>query len=425
MITHPEGQTDKGLPAGENRARPVFLATLLGITTIGLVLIACAKPTEPEEYVPVMGPAVPTTPVPSVELPVQAFVDRRSNMESSGYTEAELDAIASCPLAIFNLRVILTDNGAATIRELRRRNPDIIVVGILQVLAVAEHWNHPNQRERFPLTAALYDLLVGHQARTTAGETPMAWDQMPMVNPWAPGGLNQDLLNTMMDIIATHANRHPGAIDGVFHDFFSPYPWPYPDPDFYAGEVDLDGDGKGSKSDPDDLYAWTEWQRRLALEYQDRFGPGLVQLGNGPGPHRDPVLAQSMAGVIYEQFPGMRWGQSLQEGLDIALAHAEPGYLTPRRGRTWSLLWDHDGLGPAEIFRISSMLTGQFYAWTERFGFPQVDSLSVAAGAPLGPTVRTQNPDGSVTYRRAFENGQAVIETDPTGNEKSVEWVSP
>jgi hypothetical protein len=411
----------------ERPLRSGIVVLLLAAGLLAVLSHGCAySPSGPgEPYVPVMGPPVPDDPVPEVQLPAQAFLDRSLSPES-GYTEDELDQIAACDLAVFDMRTILTENGAATVAELRSRNPDIIVLGLLTVLSYMDAWVGGNQRSRFPMSGELYDLLAPHTVHTTDGELVYAWEGMPMITPWSePGGFDVSLLNAQLDLIATHANRYPGTLDGVFHDYLSPKPFPYPSRSSYSGEVDLDGDGIGWDEDPGELNAWIGWQHELARQFQERFGPGFIQVGNGGLPRRDAVMASLLAGANYEQYPGVRLGLTVREGIDLMLENHRPGYFTPRRGRTWSIMFNHDGVTDESIFRVSSLLTGQFYARSDGFGFPGLDPVQLHPGSPLGPVARTEFPDGSVTFSRPFENGDAVVETYPSGSDKDVGFISP
>jgi hypothetical protein len=386
-----------------------------------LQLSACAPlPAEPDEsgvpgpYVPHRAPQVPTSIVPEPASPMRWWQDTTLNL--AFYTDARLDSIAQCAVAAFQLRLVLSPEGAAVITQLRARNPNIIVLGIGEVLSFVDVWNDPAHRTRFRLSARLYDILSPYAAHRTDGGVATMWNNAPMVNPWVRGGgYNVGLLRRYMDAICDAAMQYPGMLDGVFHDYTSPNPYLYPQPADPTVQADLDGDGVGALSDPDDRAAWTAWQHGLVEEWQARFGPGLIQIANGRLPHGDAVFAGKIAGIHYERFPTTPWGYSDLQGMDLISAHLAPGYLTPRRGRVWSQVlgvypWYHD------LCRMTSMLTGQAYSYFNANATPLGDTVTVDCGAPLAPMIRTEMPDGSVRFTRDFEHGQVLVEMWGTGN---------
>ena len=383
---------------------------ILSLTSGVLLLVACSA-TAPETVAPpVLPPAAPTTPVPASAWPTQAWLDR--SLDLASYDAAELAAIASRPLLVVQLRLLLSEEARAPLATLRALNPDLVVVGILQVLSVPEIWDDAGQRQRFPLGGELYDFLSDRLARTTTGATPLMWADAPMVNPYRAGSHDAALVERVLDTVSLAAQDYP-RIDGIFHDYLSGRPFIYPQQG-NVGEVDLDADGVGANSDPQDQAAWIGYQRALVAGFQSRFGSGLIQIGNGRLPHDDAVVAGWLAGIAYENFPTTVWGYSDREGMDLMLEHHAPGWLTPRRGRTWSLLWDRRG-SALDFCRAASALCGQFYVKTDLNGFAGSDAWHGSLGLPTGSLLRTELPDGSVQYTRELSLGAALIETDPSG----------
>jgi hypothetical protein len=285
-----------------------------------------------------------------------------------------------------------------------------------------EHWNVPTSRERFPLGARMYDILTPYRARTVSGEPALMWPNEAMVNPWTPAGLNETLLMDFMDAIALESRKYPGAVQGMFHDYLSAVPYHYSGiPGDNPRVVDLDADGISAHDDPGEQVIWVEWQRRLLEEFQIRFGMGFVQIANGQLPHNNPQLARMLAGITYESYPRMVWGYSDQVGFELSLQHLQPGYLTPRRGRLWSLYWDSRGLRP-DFCRIASMLTGQFFCLTDMVTPIPLD-LTVPPTLPSGELQCVEQPDGTTLYHRPFADGNAVILFQPAGAAQTVQFL--
>lgn len=386
------------------------------------ILVACAAPTDTEPEPPrerVLAPPAATTPVVIDQYPAQCWFDR--TLYLSQYADSTLQRIAACPVASFQLRLLLSAEAVEPIRRIRELNPDIVLLGGLSVLSIPDHWNVPSARERFPLAGRMYDILSRHRALTVTGEPAWMWPSEAMVNPWTPQGVNETLLMDFMDAIAMEARKYPGVVDGMFHDYLSPAPYHYTggaggDP--YV--VDLDRDGINAHDDPNELTIWVAWQRRLLEEFQIRFGTGFVQVANGRLPHTDPQIASRVAGIAYESFPGMVWGFSDRVGFELSTEHLQPGWMTPRRGRLWSLLWDSRGTR-ADFCRIASMLTGQFFCLTDLQGPIQLDQ-TIPRTAPLAEAQRVDLPEGATLYHRPFASGSAVINFQSGGSAQLVQF---
>lgn len=392
----------------------------------GLLLGACgSQPTSPgRDTPPVLPPPSSTSEVIVTDYPAQCWFDR--SLQLAFYPPETLAQIAECDLALFPMKVILSPEGEGPIQYIRGINPDIVILGEFSNLAYHENWNDPQHRQRFPLVGPMYDLLSRHPARTVSGELAYGWDETPFINPWTRSGYNENLLLDMIDIVCAVAQRHPGLMDGFFHDYLTARPYQYPQPDPESDNwIDLDGDGIDSRYDDDELVAWYDWQLRLLQELQDRFGPGLVQVANGRLPQRDAVIASHVAGIAYEGYPDGMWGYGFLGGFEINLEHLKTGWLTPRRGRTWSLLWDHQNRN-TQFVRIASMMTEQFYCLADWNGV-QLDPLRVSQGLPTGALEREDHEDGTVSYTRSYPESRAVLRFDANGRsiETSIEPIAP
>lgn len=407
------------------RARCALLASALS-----LLFASTGCSTEPLDAPPVeivSAPQTPTDDVAAPSLPSQAYEDRTSNIMREDFMAENIEDMASFDVLVLSLHAVFTDEGAATIDRLRRLNPDIIVLGLHQVLARHQSWDEPEFRQLFPFAAAQGDLWEPHLLYRLDGEPAMMWSESQMVDPTdGRGEIDRDLLVRHVNLFAEFARRHPRAIDGIFHDYMSTSPWLYPEgPVAGTGQdVDLDGDGLGVQEDPGDEELWRRWQRELLRELQGRFGPGLIQVANGNLGIRDEAAGRLMAGIVYQHFPTTVWGYTELEGLEMAMDHAE-NRLTPRRGRVWSLLESETLIRPGDVEfrRVASLLTGLSYIhssskWGDYQGREQ---LGFDLGAPLEEARRTGLPDGGTLWQRSFESGVARIEFDENGRSVALE----
>ncbi len=363
-------------------------------------------PIDGANHSPVMPPPSPTTDVGEIDFPAQAWIDRTLNL--AFYTDEQLQDIAASPLAAFQLRLLLSPEAQVPIAKIRAANPEIVILGILGTQVYFDSWNGEQHRQRFPLGAALYDLFQGHEAYRTDGVMATKWVGAPMVNPWRAGMVyNQPLMMRQVDVIAYYATEFPRAMDGILHDNVSlhAYLWPQPD-DPETQQADFDGDGVGIEHDLDDLTAWQQWQVGYVQELQSRFGGGFIQVGNGDRPLRQPEFTALLAGVVMEAFPQTVWYYTYLEALDLITGIQQSGLLTPRRGRTWTLLWDNNDQNPA-FTRTASMLADAFYALDETDEWIADDPEAGRAGTIQGPLVRTVLDDGGVLFERPMEKGRA------------------
>jgi hypothetical protein len=323
------------------------------------------------------------------------------------------------PMAMFSLKWCLSEEAVPVIAELRRRNPDLVIIGAHQVLSVVLDWDTPQQRSRFPMNGELHDLMISRGASTSMGEPVWMWDGARMINPMRGGRFDERLLTRALNIVSRYAAQYPTQIDGIMHDYTSPRPWAYPDGDATnQGFIDFDGDGVPFDDDDDEIQAWIGWQYALCDQLQERFGPGFIQIANGRLVLDDPGFARRVAGAAIQKFPATVWGRTAEEGLQTALKLREPGWLTPRRGRFWTVYFSATSHidGQSAFRRHASALTGDLYEinTTTDTRFVGIDPDRVSLGAPLGPLTITRTADGA-RYERSFESGSVFIDFDNVG----------
>lgn len=368
-------------------------------------------PTTPSEDPPVL---IEDTPLPAPASPARAVIDRTLAIAQPGYVAPRAAELAEADLIMIQLRAIHSEDGAQNIRDLRALNPDIVVIGSIQLLTIFPHWNDSYHRTRMTLGAALWDAIHDRPAYSTTGERVPMWDGMDMLNPMRDGELDEDMLGEVVEAFRSHFERYPGIADGIMHDYTSASPWIYPHPDIAnIGEVDLDQDGIGYADDPAEQAAWIGWQEELFRRLQRAIGPGLIQIANGRMAVERPSTMQLLAGAFFEDFPTMTWHQAPRYGYDRLDELAGPGGLVPRRGRTWNLISSPatGAIGNLQLRRMANLLYDGFYSRSETHGdlIAPADDEPIEIGAALGPVSRTRADNGDVRFTRSYEEGDVLM----------------
>lgn len=403
-------------------------SALLASVAGACALLGCSSPTAEQAVEKVMPPLAPVTPIPAVTLPANSLHDRSGNISLGGFTDAQLDTIAIMPLAVFQMHTLFTPGGSSRVLELRERNPDIVILGVVDVLTTPLFWDTELTRTVSPMAGDLYDLLHDRWFETVEGDPALMWEGARMVNPMRGASYDEDLVRRFVDVIATYAIRYPGVIDGVFYDYMSTSPWMYPMGPA-TGTLDLDGDGVPSQSDAEERAAWAGFQIAVLHDMQERFGEGFIQVANGNLGLREPEATRALAGVCLERFPTLVWNYLPQETIQMLRDLSGPEGVTPRRGRTWNILSFGNPDPPAsiELRRMTSMLTGDFYNESRgREGvFPGLDDVQVPSlGAPLGP-MQVREIEGEVEFTRQFENLTVRLAFDGLGRVRDASLTPP
>lgn len=363
---------------------------------------------------------LPDIPAPPPSAPDVTAFDGTLQIALPGYGDQHAQSLAETDLLVVQLRAALSDDGAANIRRLREENPDLVVIGSLQLLTIFEHWNDAWHRPRMTLGAALWDILHDRPALSTTGAVVPMWDRMETFNPMLDGRLDDRRLDAVVTAIAEHFARYPDVCDGILHDYTSESPWIYPSPEQAGiGEVDLDGDGVGFADDPDEQPVWIAWQEEFFRRLQARIGPGLIQIGNGKMAIERPSTMQLLAGALFEEFPSMTWHQAPQYGFDRLEATLASGGLIPRRGRTWNLIGGSafGSLGAVEMRRLGNLLYGGFYTYRDTVEeLVPNDPSPYALGAVSGQVTRERIDGGGLRISREYEQGVVMIDFAPNGS---------
>jgi hypothetical protein len=326
---------------------------------------------------------------------------------------------AESKLVIFPISRCYSPESRPVLDELHRLNPDIQIIGYQLVLAVGTLWPDTTYlRAVLPYDLDYYNAIRGDWAWTTAGDTLMIWINEIFLNPIKNGGLNRELIDTMVDLIARYQDQSGNALDGIFHDYFMHCPNVNPDiQDRVIGGIDLDGDGILFEDDQDEQGLFMLWQTEYARAIRNRFGDDFIQVGNGHPPQADPELAGLLNGIFYETFPNNPWYQSDRTGFLIFLDNQREGYLHKAKGRTWSICtnqygqWSNNNL----FCLLSSLLGGCLYTETQGGYIFAGWTIDMDPGAPKGPALIEGSMDSTLTVKREFENGEVRISFQPTG----------
>ncbi len=402
---------------------------MISTITAAVSFSACSSPTaEDREPAKVMPPPASTSPVGPTALPALSLHDRSGNIALGGFTDAQLDTIAMMPLVIFQMHTLFTPGGSARIAELRALNPDIVVLGVVDMLTTPVFWDTELTRSVVPMAGDLYDLMGDRWFETEEGDPALMWSNARMVNPMRGATYDADLVRRFVDVICTYALQYPGVIDGVFYDYLSTTPWMYP-AGSASGTLDLDGDGVPSDDDPEERAAWAGFQIAVLHDMQERFGEGFIQVANGNLGLREPEARRVLAGVCLEKFPSLVWNVLPQEAIEMARELSGPDGVTPRRGRTWNVLsyGNPDPESSCDIRRLTSMLTGDFY--NEERGregeFPGLDDVTTPPlGDPLSP-MRVSEFAGQIEFSRSFENATVRLVFDGFGRVQEASFTGP
>ena len=400
------------LPRRRSLLGPLAAAVLLS-TACG----SAEDTTAPEEELPIL---LPDTPAPPAASPARAVIDRTLAIALPDYVPSRAATLAQADLLMFQLRALHSADGAENVRQIRALNPDVVIIGSIQLLTIFPHWNDSYHRDRMTLGAALWDAIHRRPAYTTTGAVAPMWDGMSMMNPMRDGRLDEAMLDDVVDAFYDHFARYPGIADGIMHDYTSESPWIYPSPEIAnIGEVDLDGDGIGYADDPAEHDAWIGWQEELFRRLQARIGPGLVQIANGRMAIERPSTMPLLAGAFFETFPTMTWWQAPRYGFERLDELTRGGGLTPRRGRTWNIISSPatGAVGDLPMRRVANLLYDGWYVRAETHG----DSLAVPDQAPidlgsaLGPIESERLDDGSWRLTRPYSDGALWIEFTAAG----------
>lgn len=381
------------------------------------VLAACSR-TE------TAAPELTGSPASSV-YPEKAVVHWRS---FGSWDEATIAEAAEARMVMFPMEHCFSPESEGALAEIRRRNPDVSVIGYRTLLSVYTLYPDTTYLRRvLPYVLDYYYAVRDHWAWTTEQDTILMWRELAMLDPIVDGALNTELIDAMVDLLASYQARTGGAVDGILHDYFM-YD-AYLNPlvrETMEGEIDFDDDGVRHEDDADERALFYEWQKEYVRAIRARLGDDFIQIGNGRPPQEDADLAGLLNGIFYELFPNNPWYGTDRSGLLRLLENHRPGYLRPARGRIWSVCTNEKGTVSANnmFCLLSSLLAGCMYTELEGSYIFTGWTLDVDPGAPLGATAVEGALDSILTVWRPFENGEVRMSFLPTGRRESAAFLA-
>ncbi len=326
---------------------------------------------------------------------------------------------AEAEMMILPIQFCYSPECRGTLAGIRAINPDIQIIGYQSVMSVLTLYpDTAYLRAAAPYTLDFYYAVRPDWTWTTAGDTLMMWKDMVTLNPVKNGTVNRDLIDTMVDLLVRYQRESGAPVDGIMHDYFCDIPYINPGiRDGVIGGIDFDGDGILFGDDPGEKALFWEWQMEYVKAFRERLGPDFIQIGNGRPPQLDAALARYLNGIFYELHPNGPWGLTDRSGLLTLLANQQPGWLTPAKGRTWSVCTNEQGQanGNNLFCLLSSLAAGCMY--TELGGSYLFNgwTLDLRAGAPTGPATIEGSLDSILTVRRPFEKGAVTMSFFDTG----------
>ena len=340
------------------------------------------------------------------------------------WDDAKVREAAEADLIVFPIQDCYSPQSGGILGEIRRLNPDVQIVGYIPLLGVYTLWPDTTYlKTTYPYTLDYYNAVRGDWVWTTAGDTLMIFPELISLNPIKNGAINRDLIDTIVNLIARYQAETGNAVDGVMHDYFAYDIYINPSiRDHVIGDVDLDGNGTTFENDPGERELFILWQQEYAKAIRERLGDDFIQIGNGRPPEEMPGLARYLNGIFYELYPNFPWGKTDRDGLLRLLENQSPGFLTPAKGRTWSICTNEKGNASSNnlFCLMSSLIAGCMY--TELAGSYLFNgwSLDISTGAPQGAAVVAGSLDSTLTVSRKFERGEVTISFYPWGGREGV-----
>ncbi len=338
------------------------------------------------------------------------------------WTEETIVQAARSKAMVVPMDRCFAEESRAVIERLRELNPELQILGYLPVLVSYELPRDTiGLREVLPFLFDYYETVEDDWAHTTTGDTLMIWPGGIFLDPIADDGINRSLITKIVDLVEAYLTAGGPPVDGIMHDYFmySVYVNPACRPGV-EGEPDLDEDLIPCGEDPDERELLLLWQKEYLRALRERFGDDFIMVGNGRPPQEDAELAGLLNGIFYESFPNLPWHFTDREGFLRLVDNQSEGFLATAKGRTWSILANHQLEQNNYFCLVSSLLAGCLY--TELHGSYLFTgwTLNVETGRPAGGISLEEDVDGVLTASRPFGNGEARISFNPNGGRNEV-----
>ncbi len=334
-------------------------------------------------------------------------------------SSAILDSFSRADLLIITGSELWKGSSSAdfpVVEELKRRNPEQIIVGYVSGFSAKLRGEDPGSS---PFWHDWFNRTRPYWVYTTEGDTAQTWPNNVVVNI-----LNPDCRAVMVETIVEYQTESFNRLDGIYWDYFNDKLWSY-GVDMH-GDIDMDGDGIGHADDPDEMQAYRDAQEALVQAFRDSL-PDDLQIFNGQRAYEDSAFAGLADGIMYEIFPTLFFPDP-----DMATA-LDPDYPNNLfQVRTWlresergpfiifSNPWQNYLFVPGDDepyliptgnqFRAVALMMDGYACWNSHdgdtfsytFGWP---SQNIVLGPPLGPAVI----EGDF-LRRSFQFGEVEIE---------------
>ena len=292
------------------------------------------------------------------------------------------------------------DNSAAALQELKRRNPDIILLAYVLSeefpLARYQQWEpNPNGFWHTLLRGVTDDMWIHDQF----GNRVEFWQGQPMLNPDTRWG------DHVTQFMATHFLQQGSIWDGVFYDnTWTNISW------INNGNFDLDRDGEKDTHEELEV-VWQRGMNKIFQKTRQLAGKDIILVGNGDRGYTDIIN-----GLYFENFSTnaqTQWGSKMERYNTIARRSQSPriaivGNNTQNTGNFRDYKNMRFGLA-------SALLEDGYYGFD--FGdqghenIEYYDEYDVGLGSPIGQATSQQRlssyaPD---IWRRDYTNGIALV----------------
>ena len=306
-------------------------------------------------------------------------------------------------LAQFDILILspqTEENSKSALKELKRRNPDIILLVYIPSqevpLTYYKQWeSNPNGVWHQLIGGITNDMWLYDQN----GQPVTFWAQNWMLNPntaWA-------------DYVSSFIQSNffgPGDVwDGVFYDnVWTDISW------INNGNIDLNRDGSKDSVN----YIRTHWEagmRSLFTKTRQKIGNDVILIGNG-----DRGYPDLLNGIYFENFSkdiANKWGEKMELYKTVARGHKYPR--TPIIGNNTGNTGNYKDYRNVRFGLTSSLLESGYYAFD--FGDQGheniwwYDEYNVDLGTPSGNAssrkgFSSYQPD---VWRRDFSNGVSIV----------------
>lgn len=319
-------------------------------------------------------------------------------------TLAEAPALAKWDLLVLDMQA--QTNSAEAIKEIRRHNPDIIIIAY----ASANEMPTGRLKNVEPSGVGLWhDLASGDQAvwhlKTYYGQDVVFWPGNVLMNLGVKNQAGRTYADYLTDFFAQKIMAS-GLWDGIMFD----NAWQTIDQ--INKNIDIDGDGQADNGDKINAL-WQTYYADFFRQLRARLGSQAILLGNGDGAYQ-----AFLNGRMFEGFPEFwegGWTGSIKK-----YQETETNGFLPRINIINS---DTSNTGNRENnfqsmrFGLTSTLlfNGFFsfdYGTNLREQFWWYDEYYAKLGRPLGPAKNTLSADQEIkagVWRRDFQHGLILV----------------